>query len=187
MRVSGSTTRPMGRRESDASPVSAEKNGCAARIPSRRRSVVPEFPASRTPCGSFKPCRPTPVTRREPSACRSTPAPSALMHAAVERQSAASRKFRTCTCPFAMAENITLRCETDLSPGTRIFPVSPLFAGRISFPSAIYIFPSKSCFQISASPARAALQRPAAAPMENAACKLYPPVKPSTSTTSPAR
>ena len=90
---------------------------------------MPEFPASRIAAGSFKPCKPTPVTRRESSSLRSTLAPSALMHAAVERQSAASRKFFTRTAPFAMAENITLRCETDLSPGTRIFPVMPLFAG----------------------------------------------------------
>ena len=46
---SGSTTRPIGRRRSDASPSSTAKSGRPARTPASRRAVVPELPQSRTP------------------------------------------------------------------------------------------------------------------------------------------
>ena len=42
---SGPATRPIGRRDSDASPIS-RSNGCAASTPASRRIVVPELPQS---------------------------------------------------------------------------------------------------------------------------------------------
>src|SRR5690242_4111083 len=45
--VSGSMTRRMGRRDSDASPIISLVNGWAATIPDNMRIVEPEFPQSR--------------------------------------------------------------------------------------------------------------------------------------------
>ena len=39
-------TRRIGRRDSDASPISVVVNGCPASTPASRRIVVPELPAS---------------------------------------------------------------------------------------------------------------------------------------------
>jgi hypothetical protein len=44
MRVSGSTTRFIGRPESEMSPVSVLSNACPASRPAIRRMEVPEFP-----------------------------------------------------------------------------------------------------------------------------------------------
>ena len=63
IRVSGSATRPIGRRLSDSSPVSMVQNGCPASTPRSSRAVVPEFPQSTTSPGSWSPSRPTPTIR----------------------------------------------------------------------------------------------------------------------------
>ena len=47
-RVRGSITRRMGRRESDASPMSVDRNGQPASMPASSRIVVPELAASRS-------------------------------------------------------------------------------------------------------------------------------------------
>ena len=47
--VSGSMTRRIGRRLSEASPVMTVRNGCAAARPASSRIVVPELAASTGP------------------------------------------------------------------------------------------------------------------------------------------
>ena len=54
--VSGRMTRPIGRPESDASPVRRERKGCPASSPASRRIVVPELPQSMSPGGALS-CR----------------------------------------------------------------------------------------------------------------------------------
>ncbi len=61
MRVSGSMTRFIGRRLSDASPTMVLAKGCAARMPDISRVVVPELPASSGPWGACSPRRPRPT------------------------------------------------------------------------------------------------------------------------------
>ena len=48
MERSGSMTRATGRRFSEASPLSTDRNGWPARMPERSLRVVPEFPQSST-------------------------------------------------------------------------------------------------------------------------------------------
>ena len=55
---SGSTTRPMGRRAIEESPVSTVWNGRPARIPASSRIEVPELPQSMTASGSISPSKP---------------------------------------------------------------------------------------------------------------------------------
>ena len=136
---SGWITRPIGRRESEASPVKTALKGCGARRPMSRRSVVPELPASRMAAGSCRPCRPCPVTTSSVSETISTSAPSAFMQATVERQSAAWRKFVMRTGVRPRAENMTLRCETDLSPGMRRRPERPCVSGAMCFCSILFL------------------------------------------------
>ena len=54
--VRGRMTRPIGRLESEASPVSRERKGCPARSPVRSRIVVPELPQSMSSAGALS-CR----------------------------------------------------------------------------------------------------------------------------------
>ena len=137
--MSGCNTRLMGRPDKDASPVKAEKKGCAARSPIMSRSVVPEFPASSTVSGSRSPCSPFPVTSSSCFEINSICTPRARMTPTVERQSAAYRKFFICTGVRPSPENITLRCEMDLSPGTATIPTRPCRAGSTVFTSVIYL------------------------------------------------
>ena len=137
-------TRPIGRLCSEASPVKVVKNGCGARMPIMRRSVVPELPASMIVEASRSPCRPWPQTTRDVSDSNSTEAPSAFMQAAVERQSCACRKFVMCTGVEPSAENMTLRCEMDLSPGISIVPRNPCLAFAIVFVFSIEVPPLHS-------------------------------------------
>ena len=61
MRVSGSMTRFIGRRRSEASPVMVGVKGWAARTPASSRVVVPEFCASRAVSGAASRPRPAAV------------------------------------------------------------------------------------------------------------------------------
>ena len=45
-RRSGTATRSIGRRDSEASPISVESKGCAASSPMNRRMAVPALPMS---------------------------------------------------------------------------------------------------------------------------------------------
>jgi hypothetical protein len=123
MRASGSMTRRIGRRDSDASPISVDGNFCAASRPDIRRIEVPEFPRSRSCEGADSPCRPTPSTRKLVSLTRSIDTPMDWNAFIVHRQSSPSRKPVTSVRPVASDPSITERCEIDLSPGTRTWPV----------------------------------------------------------------
>ena len=63
IRSSGTMMRRIGRRLSEASPVSVVLNGWAARIPASMRIVLPEFPASSVPAGAANPRMPRPSMR----------------------------------------------------------------------------------------------------------------------------
>src|SRR5580693_7794595 len=78
--------------------------------------------------GSARPPTPTPSTSQRPFAWRSTPAPSARIAAAVHSTSSPSSRPVISVRPTARAPSISERCEIDLSPGTRIVPVSGALA-----------------------------------------------------------
>ena len=123
MRDSGSITRCIGRRRSEASPVMKLVKGWLARMPESRRAEVPELPSSSTSAGSRPPPTPKPRIRQvaSPASC-TTSAPSARKAAAVHSTSSPSSRPRTVVSPSARAPNISARCETDLSPGARTRP-----------------------------------------------------------------
>ena len=86
MRVSGSITRRIGRRDSDASPPMTVVKGCAASRPASSRIDVPELAASSGADGARRPPGPRPeIVIVAP---RLTRAPSASMQASVAAQSA---------------------------------------------------------------------------------------------------
>ena len=86
MRRSGSATRRIGRRVSEASPTSSVSNGRPASRPISSRIVVPELPQSSAPAAAVRPAKPTPWTRASsPASTMSTP--SARSAAAVDRLS----------------------------------------------------------------------------------------------------
>jgi len=123
MRVSGSTTRFMGRLRRYWSPVTTEKNDCPASRPVIRRMVVPELPQSITSPGSLRPCSPLPrMTTVSPSSAISTPMERKAPMVAI--LSPPRRKPRTVVVPLAMAPSMIERCEMDLSPGTVISPLT---------------------------------------------------------------
>ena len=94
-----------------------------ASSPSIRRMVVPEFPQSRIPGGSWRPLRPTPCTLTiSPAAISDTSTPMALRQVAVLRGSSAGSKPSISVVPSAIAPNKRARWEIDLSPGTRMVP-----------------------------------------------------------------
>ena len=121
MRESGRITRSMGRRQSDASPVTWASSGWVARRPITSRAPVPELPKSSTAPGSARPPTPAPSTIQAPSSSR-IPAPSAASADAVRSTSSASRSPSMRVRPTALAPMISARCEIDLSPGTRMRP-----------------------------------------------------------------
>src|SRR5579884_2594727 len=117
MARSGSTTRSMGRRESEASPTRVTSKGAAASRPASRRMVVPELPQSSEPDGGRRPRSPRPTTTSP-----STSTPSARRQPAVLSTSAPGDSPRTRATPSATAFRISARWEMDLSPGTRTSP-----------------------------------------------------------------
>ena len=88
-RVSGSMTRFIGRRLSEASPTMVLAKECAARMPDINRVVVPELPASSVPCGTCNPRRPAPDDRHCARPRRVAAAGPIVM--AAERAQAAER------------------------------------------------------------------------------------------------
>ena len=120
----GVIMRFMGRFLIDSSPVRVTQKGWAERRPERRRVVVPLLPQSSTPSGSLSPCIPFPKTStRSPLFSMETPMRS--KQEMVERQSAPWRNPSISVRPLAMAPNMTLRWEMDLSPGTVTSPRRP--------------------------------------------------------------
>ena len=137
MARSGSTTRAMGRRTTEASPVSTEWKGRPARSPASSRIDVPELPQSRMASGSVSPAKPAPRTittgsARSPattaSACEPAPlrtlTPRASMAARLRTTSSPSASPHSRLVSEARAQKSRARCEIDLSPGTRSRPRS---------------------------------------------------------------
>src|SRR5579883_2200659 len=139
MRASGSVTRAIGRRRGEASPVKKTVMPWLATRPMRSRAPVPELPRSSMSSGSARPPMPTPSMLQTPSAPRVTPAPSARIAAAVRSTSSPSSRPLTRVRPMASAPRMSARCDTDLSPGTRMRPLSapavPEVRGVTLFPS----------------------------------------------------
>ena len=63
IRRKGLATRPIGRRDSDGSPVSVVANGRPAKRPQKSRMVVPELPQSSSAWAWRRPENPRPSTR----------------------------------------------------------------------------------------------------------------------------
>ncbi len=124
MRRSGSSTRPIGRRTSEASPVKVVVKAWPPAIPSVSRAPVPELPKSTTCSGSMRPPTPRPAIRQAPGPVWVTAAPKAPIAAAVASTSSLSRSPSIAVSPTASAPSISARCEMDLSPGGRMVPAS---------------------------------------------------------------
>src|SRR5579871_2143396 len=113
----------MGRLRSEASPSKVAVIGHPATAPITSRQPVPELPKSRAVLGAPKPATPTPRTTHAKSPVRFTSAPRARMDLAVLRTSSPSRRPEMRVSPTDSAPRISARCEIDLSPGTRTFPI----------------------------------------------------------------
>src|ERR1700730_5429002 len=124
---SGSTTRAIGRRLSDASPSRVADTQLPASRPSNRRMVVPEFAQSSAPCGGLNDLQPPPWTRAGPPV-RSILTPRPRRQATVAATSSPSGSPSMRLSPWAIAASIKARCAIDLSPGTRSSPAT-LVAG----------------------------------------------------------
>ncbi len=120
---SGSITRPIGRLVRLASPMNVALMAWDAIRPISKRVDVPLLPMLSALSGCIKPPTPTPWTVQT-SSFFSIPAPIARRASAVARTSSPSSRPVIRLLPTARAENINARCEIDLSPGTKIFPVS---------------------------------------------------------------
>ena len=128
MRSNGSVTRRIGRRRSDASPVSVARNRCAASNPSSRRAAVPALPQSRRASGARR--RPEPwISTTEPGRRGEMAAPSARRHRAVDLASSEVKAPPTWLLPLAIAASMSSRWVMLLSPGTRTVP--PTFMDRL--------------------------------------------------------
>ena len=140
MARSGSSTRLIGRAESEASPTKRETKACVPTSPMASRQPVPALPKSSGASGSRKPPTPSPLMCHFPSRF-STRAPSACIARPVASTSSPSSRPSTTVSPIAMAPNMKARCEMDLSPGTRKAPVRPsdrvAVSGRDAVVSAI--------------------------------------------------
>ena len=123
IRRSGAATRPIGRRQSEASPVKSARIGWLATRPMSSRAEVPRIAADRTapPAGAGRRRRPRGPSRRRPPRARSA-RPSPASAAAVAATSPPSFSPSIRLRPTASAARIRARCEIDLSPGTRRGP-----------------------------------------------------------------
>ena len=140
MRPRGSSIRPIGRRESDSSPVSSKLSpSCPARMPAMSRTSVPAFAQSIGRPGARSPRRPFPNTRSVSEPCSYTSTPSARTAAIVASVSAERPKPVTCVSPSQIAPISTERCEIDLSPGTATWPTSRGTGSTRSDPRAAVI------------------------------------------------
>ena len=117
-RRSGAATRSIGREEREASPVSRTCTPRPAASPISRRMVVPLLPQSSEASRNVSAPQ---MCMRSPSV--STVAPSARIHAAVERQSSPRRAPVISASPSATALNMIARWVIDLSPGMENSPV----------------------------------------------------------------
>ena len=104
-RVSGSMMRRIGRRESDGSPPTTVRNGCAATTPDNRRIVVPEFIASSGAGDGWSPRSPRPSISNASAPVVRTVTPSARRQPSVAAQSAPPEYPSIRDVPSASAES----------------------------------------------------------------------------------
>ena len=121
--ASGVVTRPIGRFCREKSPVITESKAWGANKPLSSRILVPEFPISRTFSGALRPCMPTPSISIRPCCGPRITTPMSLNAWTVHNASWPSRNPVAVVVPSAKAPNMTVRCDIDLSPGTRNEPV----------------------------------------------------------------
>ena len=121
--TNGFSTRPMGRRDSEASPISRTRMSWPAIRPIISRMPVPELPKSMSVPGSARPPTPRPRTSHAvPTLCTGQPIASSAL--AVLSTSSPSSRPQIVVRPVARAPSMRARWEIDLSPGTRTVPES---------------------------------------------------------------
>src|SRR5882757_7756913 len=118
----GLATRSMGRFIKDASPINCEGNGCAASNPVNNRIAVPALPISSGLPAAFNPCSPTPWINTCVALGCSMRTPRARIAFNVAKQSSLAKNHVTSLVPSARPDNMSARCEMDLSPGILIAP-----------------------------------------------------------------
>ncbi len=155
MRDKGSVTRRIGRRESDASPMKVAVTAWLATSPISSRVEVPELPISSALAGCSSPPTPTPLTIHTPSSRRTISAPMARSAPAVAWTSSPSSRPSMRLSPMLSAENMSARCEIDLSPGTRTRPESGRAALKAAGEGAIWCMIAGPC-----QPTRRVARRP---------------------------
>ena len=128
MARSGSATRSIGRRRSEASPSSTTMPAPPAARPATRRMVVPELAQSIATRSLTPRSGPWPWMRRAPS-CSETCAPRVCTAASVARTSAPPGTPLSTVVPSARAPRRSARCAIDLSPGRSSPPVRPAGGG----------------------------------------------------------
>ena len=128
MARSGSVTRRIGRRRSEASPVSVAANRCPARMPSMRRAIVPELPQCSRETGDVR--RETWTLTVAPSRMVEISAPRPRSTRAVLFTSSPVRSPVSSLVPRASAASMRARWEILLSPGGRTAPRT--FTRRVS-------------------------------------------------------
>ncbi len=121
---SGPATRSIGRRISEASPISVEAKDCPASRPIDRRIAVPALPMLSGAVAPCSPPAPAPCTITRVGSGRSICTPSARSARNVARQSSLARNPLMRVSPLAMPPSISARCEMDLSPGTVTSPLT---------------------------------------------------------------
>ena len=126
-RAAACATRSIGRRISDASPISSESNGCAG-------EQAHEEPHRRAGIAHVEHARAARASPRSPTPSMTHLAGRRPLHVDAEARHRPQRReavlaleeARDAACvPEAMAPSISARCEMDLSPGTRSRPAMP--------------------------------------------------------------
>ena len=124
MRVSGSSTRRIGRLRSEASPSKSAVIPWPPTTPIINLVPVPALPKSSGARGSRSAPMPTPSTCQAPSPRRSIRAPKARQAAPVCRTSSPSSRPSISVRPTLKSPRMKARCEMDLSPGGLKRPLS---------------------------------------------------------------
>ena len=118
-------TRPIGRFDSEASPMQRGGERRRGHQPHRQPDPGAGIAEIERPSGSSRPANADALDMPGAVVPPFDRAPSAAMALAVLITSSASSRPVTLVSPIATAPSIRARCDIDLSPGTRMRPVSP--------------------------------------------------------------